>query len=134
MNIRFPNSENTTIDLNVFNNQKNQTDAALYSGINSMGTILKIGITNLISFTLTSEEGEEEDFIFETQHIGQDIPVADHNKKVVEEKYKTGKLLVNANCRPVPPTADGFVIDSLQDHTLAQTNVRISFFSNDFPI
>ena len=130
MNKRFVNAENTTtIDLNVFNNGSNITEEALYSGINSMGTILKFALTDLFEITLNNEK-----FIFNTSYLGNEIPIADYNGKSTEGI--SGKLLINETCKPVPPIIPGlgYVIDSIQDHTLAQTNIRYSLFSNDFPV
>ena len=129
MNVRYDKGGAVAVDLNCFKQGSNITNEALYSGINSMGTILKVSLTDRFKITYDKE------YIFNTVDLGQKHPKLDADGQDIPELYyKDKKLLIDATCEPAAPNADGFVIDSIKDYTLAQTNIRYSLFSNDFPV
>lgn len=101
-----------------------QSDQILYSGINAMGTIIKVALTDRFSKIVNSIK-----YIFNTRDLGQDHPTVDDDGTPVTGTLPE-KLYWTSTCSAVPRKAIGFIIDSTTWKGLAKLNYRTTFFSS----
>lgn len=110
------------VPLEIFTGSLN-TDQVIYSGINSMGTIIKYSLTDRFTKKVNGV-----DYIFNTRDIGQTHPTTDDDNKPVEGTLpKT--LVWDGTCSAVPRKTIGYVIDIVSWKGITKHNYRNTFFT-----
>lgn len=112
------------IPLEIFSGGIN-SDATTFSGINSMGSIIKIQLTDRFSKVIDGIT-----YTFNTVDLGQDMPLKDDEGKKIEFKTKKPeKLHIDKTCEPIARKKYGYVIDYSGWKGLSKNNYRATFFT-----
>ena len=127
-NVLIPSESNLLrIDLNTLTDEQAKNDAIEFSGIKATGSLIKFALTHRFKKTIGGIV-----YVFDTKDLAQKHPTIDDNGTPITGTLPD-KLLWDESCTPTNRgNVAGYVIDIFTMKTIAKTDFRLTFFSNDF--